>query len=236
MAFGADAISRSVDDNSGGGSTDVDTSVVSLALNLGGVLAIGAGRQTSEAANATTSTKKTLPLFGVSLRLGEVFFLGAAAGTETISLTRPLLDGTVEGDRRAVHAGIGLLFMGDKFSFHLEAYKAERDDLTIQATASGIPVTLSFADESNGITAEVVIGGLFLGVEQIKADTSLTAEIFGVSVPINIAEIEKIVLALGWVREKGFSLVASMIKEETFPAGGGIVTVETFLLSGGWTF
>ena len=158
------------------------------------------------------SFELSLTLAGISVRLGEVYFVGAALGKETV--TADFLPN--ELDRNVIRLGVGLSTgMRDpeeradaeatRFQVHLEVFREVRDPFEIG------PVARSSDTTTDGFVAELLWGSIILG---FKGTTKTEEEIDGAGVKTGDTESREGEITIGWVPEKGLSLLISLSKQE----------------------
>lgn len=235
FAFAAEFADHSLDVTAafGGGSVDIESSLVGVAYQGGEVFSIGIGQQTREFSIDGEIEKETLPMIGATVRLGEVLYIGAAFGEATVEKVDPFSTPAVAGevDRSVQRVGVGLFGRNDDFGWHLEVYKEEKD--SAQDTVTGVQVD---EEESTGGTVEVILfGGLLLGWESVDTD------LIGINGVLNREE-ESTVLSVGWSSMEGLSLVVSLHETESIdldPAStdfGEVVEFTSTFLGAAWLF
>jgi hypothetical protein len=213
VAVGAEALSveLDVDPSQVGGLTGVthklDVSAIQAGVRFGEVFSIGIGQQKEKETSdfpgiGSTSTEETLPMVGVTLRLGGVFYLGAAGGTATIKESGG--GGSAEADRSVKSFGVAYHKRDADQGFHLEAYKEIRDSIDPATNPAGIG---SNEQDTTGYTIEVVLANILLGYGSGRTDET---DIAGVDQGYEKSGA----ITLGWAPGQGLAvtLAASTIK------------------------
>lgn len=223
LSVGVEVYQHELTDTQTGDTNDFDGSMVSVALQFAEMISIGAGQQEAEFSDHSFQDLHSIPVAGVTLRLAEVFYLGAASGTETH--TKSDVGLSQELDRAVTRVGVAYHMRNGDNGIHAEVYQ--------EAVASGEDVLTGFTDDeeaSNGFTVELVFANILLGVQSIDTETTSTADVV-------IEERSKTTLSLGWVPEEGLSLVANMVEEEqTDPTSGDQTLLDTAIIGVGWLF
>ncbi len=174
------------------------TSSAALAVQTGPVLAWGLGYN---AFNQTLNSAKTAtkePDLGLSLRLGEIWFIGGTVGRESTSHKDQLAPATeFYGDRDVVRAGIGFR-RGGTVLMHMEAFAINKRDY--DTTALG-----KFGGEStSGGTVEFTFWSFLLGgsARHTKVHATLTDTIDLMTADIGYAPREGLSLTLHYESQK----------------------------------
>ncbi|HEX7926206.1 MAG TPA: hypothetical protein VF678_01365, partial [bacterium] len=133
-----------------------DLGSASLALQTGDSLAWGVGYNTDKQVTDTTDADIKEPVFGVSLRLAEIWFFGAAIGRESEKYKdtsgTPF---TLSADRQTTRYGVGFR-RGGSVLVHIEAFGGHKNELR-----DGV---ISFGSEDfTGGTLEFALGPVFIG-------------------------------------------------------------------------
>lgn len=102
---------------------DYKQTQAALAGQIGDLVAIGVGQDGITQEQPGTTSENTLRLAGASVRLFEHLYLGAAGGTEQISVT-----GSPASNRAVTRYGIGWHTRSDRNGLHLEVTHEERDE------------------------------------------------------------------------------------------------------------
>lgn len=193
---------------------EFDITSVALAIPIGDFLTLGAGRETADIKFESTvpaflDFESSTNLFGVTLRLGGVFFLGAAFGNETLKVTQtvpaiPVLNFEAEFERDHKRFGAAI-YDNEGVKWHLEyavmIKESDRDDVT------GFQIEKS--EEKSGII-EVNAGGFLLGFRSKTLEESDDSVLPAV---ISITEKTK-EINLGWVPESGWALAVGVWETE----------------------
>lgn len=200
FAFHADMTTQTMKSTqAGGGSSDTDSSLAAFAYQGGGIFSIGVALQQSSNVSTTSTIESSIPIAGISLRVGEKFFVGAAFGTESTDYGDP------EFERPVFRAGVGLMSRGGDFAWHLEAYIENRDsdtDLTVPGTS------ITPKEETSGVTVEAVIfGGLLLGFESVSTDYSIPSGLFS-------GKNDKTTISVGWAPTEGLNIAVFLQETE----------------------
>lgn len=205
---------------------EADFNTVGLAIQLGDSITIGAGREqvTSDLSAATdvplfsasfsgtSQQESTLVLGGLSLKFGEVFFIGVARGTEQIATQNDFLyagspsSQNFEVERDVTRYGVALYSRdaaGD--GFHLEARREEREAYDEPEFSGGTVPKNEI--EINAAVLEFAYGGFVLSLERESKevyDDGVLAE-----------ETDTDTVIIGWEPREGLSLTFSRIVSNT---------------------
>lgn len=211
---------------------DYQFASAALAIPIGDIIALGIGQEQgtfelkfSGGIDANLEAESSTPLAGISLRLGDLLYLGAAIGTETLTVkqtTTPIIPGLnfeAEFERDVKRYGIALL-NGDGVKWHLGAGASTKDSAEDSTTG----FTIESSDETYGVL-EVNAGGFLLGVRAKSLEETDESAIPTVSKNEETTRE----LNVGWVPETGWSLVfiasdmevkeGTEVKDETTYAG-----------------
>lgn len=194
---------------------DIDTSgaQVALAGQLGDMVALGLGYETSEfkftTATDSGTTKGKLPVGGVSVRMGEVFFLGAAYGKETID---PAFTDSNQ-DRGVVRYGVGYRQAFGSGAVHLEAFREDRDPYD---DPNNPPDTVDEV-ELTGYAVEAMFGEVLLSHVAFSQDSTDVQG--GVSSTLQFDSTQSTV---GWVPEAGWAVMAKLDTNEITQSTGEV--------------
>ena len=193
---------------------DLSFTSVALAIPIGDSLTLGAGQEKADfkfesTFPATLEFESSTNLVGVTLRLGGVFFLGAAFGNETLNVKQTVpavpvqnFDADFEREHKRYGAAI---YDNEGVKWHLEyAVMSKGSD---QDDATGISIGKS--EEKTGII-EVNAGGFLLSFR------SKTLEEFDESVLPTVVSVteETKEINLGWVPESGWALAVAVSETE----------------------
>lgn len=133
-----------------------DFASAALALQTGNSIAWGLGYNSGKQTLNTVKTESREPNLGISLRLGEVWFVGGTIGRESLSSKDALLPAAdFYGERDVLRAGLGFR-RGGTVLMHVEAFAINKLDY---ATKFG-----KFAGEdTSGGTLEFTFWNFLLG-------------------------------------------------------------------------
>ncbi len=160
---------------------------------------------------------------GATVRLGEIYFIGAATGTSTASDS----GSTGETDTSVIQLGAGVHSRDADGGYHLEVF-IENVGSAAGTTGPGID-----KEESVGLTAEVIFGGGWLiGLELFNTDTTDPTDPTGLSDSKN----EEMTISLGWAPGEGLAVVLSLSEQEEKPVGGGGIAADFTIISVAWMF
>lgn len=221
--------------NPGGGSFESDSSTLALALLLGDSFAIGLGqisnKDTISSVTFNEVTEETLTSGGLVWKLGDTFYLGGTAGTETVDL---LDNGGVqsEGDHGVTALGAGWYWRDGSKGFHAEAFKRDTESLDLK-DAGGITRFLK-TSETTGITLEVLFSNILLGVETSTADEASADFLTGFAVQTN--EIKSTDISIGYAPEEGLAIVLGLLESEDTDQNGQVVSFSATALGFSWLF
>ncbi len=131
-----------------------------LGVRLGDHVSLGIGQANTQTqvAGATAPTRVTLetPQYGVSLRLGEWFFLGGALGTDTYKFEDQAASANnFSGKRNVFKYGVGMRTAGGVRT-HLEYYVVDRSAFTDSTLTGG-------RENARSGVLEFNLGGFLLG-------------------------------------------------------------------------
>jgi hypothetical protein len=192
----------------GPGTFDLSRQSVGIAGQFGGWLSVGAGveKQTFENANPFKQTE-TLTMGGATLRLGEVFYLGAAGGTATIKEETAVPQDEVKAS--ATRYGLAYHWRDKERGVHLEAYHTERG-------AKASPLGLSVTETNiNGYSVEFIFARFMLSVvghtDKQKDPSGTPTE-----------TLEQSTASLGFVPDQGFAVVAGLSTQKLKDPATGV--------------
>ncbi|MEE8435097.1 MAG: hypothetical protein V3S64_09960 [bacterium] len=177
--------------------SNYDQTQAALAGNIGDVVALGVGvdNTTLDFSNNRQQVNE-ITIAGVSLRLGEVFYLGLAVGDEMER--REFGVGVREATRSITRMGAAYLWQGDESAIRASIFSEERDALTFQLNPGVYNVRGEIEERSWSI------GGIYSNilVEYIFRDITLRNE-------TNAFERseERRAFNLGWVPREGLAIV-----------------------------
>lgn len=240
FAVGGEAfdVENDVEPAIGGGTQESRSSWVGLSAQFGGVLSLGVGQQRIEQTvsgntGGDNARETTLPMAGISVRLAEVFYIGAAMGDQTFSFEEPNAfppsPASGEAERGVTRLGVGFAMRDGSSGVHLEVYREEVDEIVEPTWSRG-------KLESDGLTAEVVFADMLLAVEQLKEDRFRSGS-------GQVSETrEQSTVSIGWVPLEGLTLVAAIGEtefEDLDPASGSfgqIISIDALAFGLGWGF
>jgi len=202
-AIGAEGSSQTFESTAPDGfdvSGSVGTTEIAISGLIGDYLAIGIGQQSSSYVVDDDYTEEaTLPLIGVSLRIAETIFLGAAGGNETLSWDPDLPNGLeFEESRQVVRYGAGFRTGDDTSGFRVEYNVETRQPITVEIAPN---VEVDIAESvSNTASLEFKVANIMVGgtVRNTEADES------GDVVNRTTTDI-----SIGWVPMQGLTVVAT---------------------------
>lgn len=167
---------------------------------------------------------------GVTVRLGEIFYLGLVQGKEELHLINSAasFDLTIERDVQQV--GIALSTLGET-KWHLEYQQASKEGILAD--------TEYFAEEEEtALVMEVLYGQLAAGITSRSVTTSrpVNSSIFSDEFT---GETDYTRVSIGWVTSSGFALNAAF--ESTEIAGSNSTTsytrtIDTTIISASYQF
>ena len=228
-----------IDPGLGTGTFTIDTAHVGLSAKLGEILSLGVGFQSEENHDETQgpgneiTLKEEMPLGGVTLRLGEMFFVGGAYGTETVDAESP--QGPASGDRAVTNIGVGIQTRDGDTGFHIEIYKSTED--LLELFEPGGNEVYSSEGEKTGATLEVVFSNILLGVESLNSTSEVNNPFPPPGVPVlRTGESKETMLSVGWIPQEGLSLVVSATENELTEYNGDVVTYESGAATLFWRF
>ncbi|MCZ6558300.1 MAG: hypothetical protein O7A69_11065 [SAR324 cluster bacterium] len=191
----AGEMSSSGETDSTGSKTDFDGQAANGAFQLGDTVAFGLGLEKNSLESGNTKFETSLMLAGASLRLGDIFFLGAAFGKQTIDVTVTTVSDQVELNERRF--GIGI-FDDEGVKWHIEYSVFFVDSLVKSA-----PIVLNFKEiEVANLEIEVNIDGFLFGIGASSSESTDNS----VS-PATTGEEDAIEVEVGWVPEEGLAVV-----------------------------
>ena len=220
---------------------------IALALQAGGVLALGIGQEQVEsegrllgsppltivALDAVSDNETSLVIGGVSWRLGEVFFLGAAAGRETVTIRQtgsfiatPFVD-DFEAKRDVTRYGAGIRWIANGGAVRLEVSGENRDPFR----NPNPPNRQEDESERQAVELEVKLGRVLFAFNVARGEKFEDG--------VKSEEFRSTLAAVAWVPEEGLSLVVAGISGEVSPEGGlftGDFKSETLVVGAAWLF
>ncbi len=219
FAFGAEIVKLDIEDASGV-KADAELVLAGLAAQFGDTFSLGVGKQGDSFKIQGFEENFDLTVFGGTLRLGEVFYIGVATGTENVEFSFGGV--SVDEDRTVTRAGVAYHTRNTSGGLHLEAYKETVD-----------PITTPFSEDeedTTGIALEVVFSGILIVIEAINTE-------FIDSLGDVVGEEDETIVSLGWVPESGLNVVVSaMESEDTETATGDTEVVDLLTVAVGWSF
>lgn len=189
-------------DLSGGFSVEVSITGFGGSLQVGDAVALGLGKNLLESevssAGVTATTELDLQLAGFSLRLFEVFFIGAAMGTEKTTIEFLGTSDSLSVDLSRY--GIGIMTEGET-RWHLEYNEIKSD----YGQSAGV-LSSQETDQSTFV-AEVGFGPFVVGLRAGRIDMTDTA------IPqTDSADFARVGVA--WAPEKGLGVAAHYTQYE----------------------
>lgn len=234
FALGGEAFDVKTDAPDGLTEFEVESSWIGGAGQYGDVVSLGVAQQDFTLTQTDTVTgdvgtqESDLPLVGLTVRLAEVFYIGAAGGTETVTETFQSGGASIsrEGDRGVRRLGVAYHMRDGDSGLHAEISREEKDELLDALTGLNQPST-----ETNHVVVEVVWSNILVAVERIETDESdaVTGDLIG--------QTEENGIRIGWVPMEGFNLVAGISQDkDTNPFDDAEERTEVVGLSAGWSF
>ena len=225
FAFNAEIFSVSLDVPPtvvpGGSKIEVDSSSIGVAYQGGEVFSVGVGLEAYDLNFLGSTEEGSLPLLGATLRFGEIYFLGAAVGTETVK------DVGGETDRSVVRVGAAVQSRDTDGGYHLEVF-IDNSDSAIGTAGPDV-----IEEEVVGLTAELVFGGGWLiGLEVLNTDVTDPSDPTGLS----DLEVKERIISLGWAGSEGLAVVLSIIEEEETEGDGTVRNFDSLFLGAAWLF
>ncbi|MEE8555463.1 MAG: hypothetical protein V3T00_06355 [bacterium] len=211
-AFGFAVAHQAVEDDAGLGLTVDESSDAQLSLKLGDVLALGVGVGAIE--SETSQAEMDRISAGASLRLGEIFYLGAGLhrdDAEFVGVTQ-----TVERDVTMV--GVAMRTEGD-WNWYLAYDVVDLDDFEFPGGGPGRGFKVSTA------TVQVLAGSLLIGASLSDVEASGTTD-----------DISSRTIDFGWAPMEGLTLTARHLRTESEQAGVTEETAETTSVAVAWLF
>ena len=184
---------------------DVDTANAALAGEVTDFLAIGGGYSREIATGATSETDEQKTVAGVSFRLAEMFFVGAAMGTEELKITSS--GSSIDAKRDLIMVGAGVR-LGGPVLVHAEYYVINRDPYKI----SGFKI-----DESESQVGVLELGALNFILGYRVTNTTITNA--GVETKLTVQSAD-----FAWAPEEGFTVGIHVEDAELEDDATGVVT------------
>jgi hypothetical protein len=201
-----------------------ETAKGAIGVRLGSFLALGAGQENTTyripIAGSPYKNAWELPQAGLSIRLGEWFFLGGSGGTETFKQQNIANTAKNASTSRDVYKyGAGIRTYGSSILTHLEYYVVERSEY---GNTNNVAGPLGREDARTGVL-EVNFGGFLLGYfgTHIERDSGFATTDEGRAV-------------IGWAPVTGLTIIASgNVRKDTYPQGSAInsSTMTTYSLA-----
>ena len=209
----------------GGGDIELESTIVGASFQMNDLFSIGIGQESGISRFDVELETSTLPLMGATLRLGEVFYLGFATGTETIEQEFTNVAGSAtEEERGMTRIGLAYYSRDGENGLHVEVWRNELDGINTATLTDE-------AEETTGITLEVVFSNILLGYESITGE-----ELSAVDGSVQ-EEQDGSTISLGWVPMEGLSLVVSVTEVEINDLTNGEITVFNIAFAGvAWAF
>lgn len=185
---------------------NTSTTEVAVSGLIGDFLAIGIGQQSSSfVVDDDYTDEATLPLIGVSVRLAETIYLGAAAGNETLRHDPDSPTGfDYEESRQVVRYGAGFRTGDDTSGFRVEYNVETRQPITVELT----PITEVDIQESvtNTASLEFKVANILVSAFVTNSEADQSGDV----VKTNATDI-----SIGWVPMEGLTVVASVSTQTT---------------------
>jgi len=167
-------------------------------------LALGAGLDRGVGDTGAGDTKVLDKTLGLSVNLGETFYLGYAAGQDDLDNSTG-----VSATRSTAMIGVALRLKG-AWNWHIAYDKLAKGDFD-NGVGGGFDLTT--------FTLQVGLGNLLLGAQSVKRDPKGGG-----------SEFKATVIDVGWVPEKGLTLSGRLSNGEN-TAGGGTITEKDRMLA-----
>jgi hypothetical protein len=203
------------------GSLETKVQRIGLAAQFGKRFSVGLGSESVENTNTSFTPaldfQQSLVMGGATVRLGEVFYFGAAGGTETIKdkLTQEQVK------RNALQYGIAYLWRDKERGAHIEAYHAQRPAKLYPSMAPA-----AAANDVNGFTVEVMLARVLLGYSTQQDKTKND-----VGTPLDKNSVAT--LTLGYDMAPGLAFVLSKYDGKSENASTGTVNFKTSGMNAG---
>ena len=182
LAFGATGtkLQADIDPAVGGGQLVERFAFVDAALRASDWLSIGIARDVDKRSSVGGDENHRANVGGLTLRLGQTIYIGAAKGTDSVEKGTPPFQ---EASRDLVRYGAGVRWVGTSGAIHLEAFREYRKAVTTPVNVESSTTkggTLEFRMASVGVSFTT------RDLEQVDASTGLitlqqkleTAQIF----------------------------------------------------------
>ncbi|MDH4225746.1 MAG: hypothetical protein OEW12_08885 [Deltaproteobacteria bacterium] len=212
-------------------SQNISAPALALSVDIGGMAAIGVGQ--GQLIKATKDTGKdesettTTPMVGVSFKLANVIYLGAATGNDTLAFRDKLAPANdVDAKRPFNTYGLGLRGGDKDFMYHIEYDADFRKDYSISKPANS---KADLKEVTRTGVAEIVVKNIALGLEGSEKRTD--------NQPDNYTLSRTAAYRVGWSPMEGFALTyAKSVEKENDITRGVYTILNTDTLSLAYAF
>jgi hypothetical protein len=188
-----------------GGSASIDALSFAVAAQFAGMYALGLAYEKSDQTDPGNDETETTPLFGATVRLGDVFYIGVAAGTAT---REDNLSPPDELKRSVLNYGIAYHWREKDRGLHIEYYHGNRQGVDDPLIGYNVD-----EDDTAGFTLEGIVANFLLGYQIQTRDSTDAAGIAQGST-------KSTVITVGYVPAPGWSIVASLLSDESLDTAG----------------
>lgn len=203
--------------------TDSVLTQAAFAGQVGGWFAVGVGID-NRVDNFALGNQRSndINIAGISLRMGEVFYVGASTGKETGRRNFVGFGPQVfQAQRDLTRSGVAFRWRDEGYGFRLEAYSESRDPFRYELPG-GVVRILDEIEENSGVV-EVVVANILVGAQARNITTSSNTP------PANPPkrDEERRAVMLGWVPADGFSAVLRWETRESKDTPSGATQKRT---------
>jgi len=187
--------SLNLDASIGGGSLDTKVQRIGVAAQFGNRISIGIGSDSAESKNSQTNidVAEAAILGGVTVRLADVIYIGAASGSAKVKDKIAMEDVS----RHVLQYGIAYLRKDKGRGLHVEVFHAARPAVAYPSTNPA-----AAEDDINGFTVEAMFAQILLGY---ASQTDKTKDSAGIAVTKNSLST----VTVGFDMSPGLALVAT---------------------------
>ena len=195
------------------GSLETKVQRIGLAVQFGKRISVGIGSESVENKDTSVGSdfEEAAVMGGVTVRLGEVIYLGAAGGTATVEDKVSM----EQVKRNVTQYGVAYLWRDKERGAHVEVYHAQRPAKRFPST-----VGAAAANDINGFTVEVMFARLLLGY---SAQTDKSKDDVGAPLEKNSVST----VTLGYDMAPGWAFVLSKYDGKSDDAAAGTTNFKT---------
>jgi hypothetical protein len=191
LAFGLSA--AHIADMEAGFEDVKDIASANVALQTGSSIAWGLGYNSGKTSQDSFESETKESVFGISVRLGELWFAGATIGREAKNQKDTSVPTRFSAERDTIQYGLGFR-RGGSVLVHIEAFGGHKNELKDGSVSLG-------SEDAAGGTMEFTFGPILIG------GSAQHVTFHDVSTQFGIESADITTGDLGWAPRQGFSLV-----------------------------